>query len=96
MIDPYIDTILSRWETIFKAYTDFAEKHPVILLNLKEGKIYALPYNEFKATLSIRSQISLEDEYDKSIKSNKIVVFVRDDENKKMISASFSAEPVVA
>ena len=39
MNDPYLDLVRLHWDTIYRAYSDFAEKKPVILLHLKEAKV---------------------------------------------------------
>src|ERR1700682_5011167 len=73
---------------ILMFYRRFADKKPVMLLELPSQKIYAYPYLEFKNTLSERSQKMLEKEYRKAVANNKIVVFVKDNDRRKMISFS--------
>ena len=53
MNDHYLDLVHFHWDTIYRAYSDFADKKPVILLHLKEAKVYAYPFPDFKATLYI-------------------------------------------
>ena len=96
MTDHYLDLIRLHWVTIYRAYSDFADKHPIILLHLKDTKVYAYPYSDFKTTLSPRSQKSLAREYWLAQQSNDIVVFVRDDKNQQLISTSLPAEPKMA
>jgi hypothetical protein len=73
---------------ILMFYKKFADMKPVMLLELPSQKIYAYPYLEFKNTLSERSQGMLEKEYQDALANNQIVVFVRDDVRRKMISFS--------
>ncbi len=60
----------------------------VTLLELQEEKIYAYPYMEFLKTLSPRSQESLKDQYAEAITEDSIVVFVKDNEKRRLISYS--------
>ena len=69
-------------------YKEFPGKKPVMLLELPEDKILAYPYQEFKKVLSERSQKMLEQEYQEAIANNQMVVFVKDNDRKKMISFS--------
>ena len=73
-------------------YKRFEKKRPVMLLDLQSQKIYAYPYKEFKAELSERSQVMLAADYEKAIAKNKIVVFVRDNENQRLVSMLFDYE----
>lgn len=61
-------------------------------LSLPSHKIYAYPYFEYLKTLSERSQKMLKKEYAEAIKNNKMVVFVRDNEEKMLMSSSFPIE----
>ena len=44
------------------------------------------PYLEFKNDLSERSQRLLQDQYEQAMTDDKIVVFVRDNDEKKLVS----------
>ncbi len=77
---------------ILMFYKRFEKKRPVMLLDLQSQKIYAYPYKEFKAELSERSQVMLAADYEKAIAKNKIVVFVRDNENRRLASMLFDYE----
>ena len=55
-----------QWGTILMIYKRFADdKKPVMLLDIQEQKIYAYPYSEFKSVLTKRSQVQLEEQYEK-------------------------------
>src|SRR3954452_1816252 len=77
---------------ILSFYSRFEDKRPVMLLELPSRKIYAYPYKEFKDDLSERSQEMLAAEYEKAIAMNKVVVFVRDNESRRLVSMSFDYE----
>jgi hypothetical protein len=73
-------------------YRGFEDKRPVLLLELLSQRIYAYPYRQFKADLSARSQAMLEDQYERAVADGKIVVFVRDDETRRLVSMTFDNE----
>jgi hypothetical protein len=81
-----------RADDILMLYRKFAEKKPVMLLELPSQVIYAYPYLDFKNTLSNRSQKMLEKEYREALAHNQIVVFVKDNDREKMISFSVDEE----
>jgi hypothetical protein len=77
---------------ILMLYKRFEKKRPVMLLDLQSQKIYAYPYEEFKAELGEKSQTMLAADYEKAIAKNKIVVFVRDNETQRLASMLFNYE----
>lgn len=90
--DALFDAACERADDILRLYRKFAEKKPVMLLELPSQKIYAYPYLEFKNTLSERSQKMLEKEYQEAVAYHKFVVFVKDNDREKMISFSVAEE----
>ncbi len=55
---------------------------------MQENRLYVYPYLEFKNDLSERSQRSLQEQYEQAMIDEKIVVFVRDNDAKKLVSYS--------
>ena len=88
MYEQYWDAVGEQWDNILGLYKRFEDKKPVMLLDLQEQKIYAYPYNDFKSELSKRSQIQLEEQYETAILNNEMVVFVRDNKKKDIVSYS--------
>jgi hypothetical protein len=84
--DPYWDAVQEQWDNILTCYLMFADKKPIMLYDIQEQRIYTYPYQEFKADLSQKSQMSLTGQYQRAIKNNQIVVFVRDNEKEKLVS----------
>ena len=80
------------WDTIWTAYKEYAKKGPIILYDVQDERVYAYPYKAFKDGLSERSQKSLRDQYQEAGQRNEIVVFVRDNIKKKLVSYSLPAE----
>jgi hypothetical protein len=87
--DDLVESAESFLPHILMFYKRFEDKRPVMLLDLQSQKIYAYPYREFKAELSDKSEVMLAADYEKAIAKNKIVVFVRDNETRRLASMLF-------
>ena len=88
MTDPYLKMVYDQWENILMVYNMFAAKKPVMLFDVQEQRIYAYPYKEFRAELSQRSQAILKKQYRQAQHNHQMVVFVRDNEEEKLVSYS--------
>jgi hypothetical protein len=86
MSDPYFEAIQEQWPSIRALYKTYAIKKPIILYDIQERKIYAYPYKEFKAEMSDKSQASLERQYKSASLRGSMVVFVRDNTERKLVS----------
>ena len=92
MGDYLLDAAREHWPSIRMMYERFADKLPVMLFDIEELRVYAYPYAEFTKELSDRSQQSLERQYNEAIRENRIVVFVRDNERRRLVSFSVDWE----
>jgi hypothetical protein len=94
--DPEPDYLLEaaqeNWPHILAAYRQFEDKKPVVLYDIQEQRIYVYPYADFHRDLSEKSQVTLKDQYERAIQDNKIVVFVRDNEQRRLVSFSMDYE----
>jgi len=90
--DDLVEAAENSLPHILMFYKRFEEKRPVMLLDLQSQKLYAYPYEEFKAELGEKSQVMLAAAYEKASPKNKIVVFVRDNENRRLASMLFDYE----
>ena len=88
MRDPYLDVVYRHWSLIVMMYEQYASKKPVMLFDIQEQRIYALPYADYRTELSKRSQDSLKEQYQHAIANGEIVVFVRDNDEEKLVSYS--------
>ncbi|MCX5814693.1 MAG: hypothetical protein NTX75_00420 [Proteobacteria bacterium] len=90
--------IKQHWNVICHAYMIHDDKKPVMLLDVTEEMIYAYPYKDFKAQPSEHERASLTEQYKEGFQKNCFVIFVRDNEEKKLISYSMNlpemCEPV--
>jgi hypothetical protein len=84
--DPYLELVAEHRRRVVELYLQFQSNRPVMLFDVHERKIYAYPYAAFKAGLSRRSQALLKRQYEEAASQDKIVVFVRDNEKRKLVS----------
>jgi hypothetical protein len=80
------EAALEHWPAIQMLYEQFAAKKPIILYDIQEGRLYAYPYAGFRNDLTPRSRSLLEEQYEEAVRANQIVVFVRDNVQRRLIS----------
>ncbi len=90
--DPWWDAVLENWDHIVNWYLMFADKKPVMLYDIQEQQIYAYPYLEFKLEMNQKSQDSLTEQYEDAVMNDHIVVFVRDNEQRRLVSYTINPE----
>lgn len=88
----YLNIAYNKIDGILQLYRQFKHKNPVMLYDLQANQIYAYPYNDFKETLSQRSQDMLARDYKSANAANETVVFVRDNEGNKLVSFKMDLE----
>jgi hypothetical protein len=86
--DDLLDAGMELQDDIRRAYRLHERQRPVMLFDIQEQRLYAYPYEDYKASLSQRSQASLEKQYEEAQAKNKIVVFVKDNLAKRLMSFS--------
>jgi hypothetical protein len=92
MSDPYFEELQEQWPNIRALYMTYKSKKPIILYDIEEGKIYAYPYKEFAAEMSGKSQASLSKDYKSASALGSMVVFVRDNIERKLVSYIMSVD----
>jgi hypothetical protein len=72
----------------------YESERPIILYDIQEKKIYAYPYREFRAELSEKSQESLRRDYESAYVDSSMIVFVRDNIQRRLVSYIMSTDAV--
>ena len=90
--DYLLEAARENWLHILEAYRQFEDKKPVVLYDIQEQRIYVYPYADFLRDLGEKSQITLKDQYERAVQEDKIVVFVRDNERRRLVSFSMENE----
>jgi len=96
MSDQYYSAIQEQWSIIRGLYMVYNSEKPVMLYEFHEKKIYAYPYDDFKADLSKKSQLSLELDYKYASANGGMIVFVRDNIERKLVSYVMSIDAAEA
>jgi hypothetical protein len=94
MSDPYLEAIQEQWPNIRGLYSIYDSERPIILYDIQEKKIYAYPYKDFRAELSKKSQASLKQDYESASTHGSMIVFVRDNIRRKLVSYVMSTDCV--
>jgi hypothetical protein len=92
MSDPYFEALQEQWPHIRALYKTYESKKPIILYNIQEETIYAYPYDDFKEEMSEKSQASLEHQYKPASVHGSVIVFVRDNIERKLVSYTMSVD----
>ena len=90
----YLETVERHGVPIVGAYLSHKGMNPVVLLDLTGRRIYAYPYEEFMKILSERGQTMLAQQYNRALREDEFIVFVRDCKNKRLLSYSLE-QPVL-
>jgi len=90
--DPYWPVVQEQYYNLLNLYRQFAKERPVMLFDIQEQRGYAYPYQEFSADLSQKSQISLASQYRDACRDGQMVVFIRDNVERKLRSYSVPIE----
>ena len=86
--DPLFDALSEVWKYVVKGYLQYEDRKPVMLFDIEEQRIYACPYEGFKAEMSAKNQAALADQYERAIAAGKMVVYVRDNKARRLVSYS--------
>lgn len=65
-----------------------------MLLELPTRRIYAYQFHGYRAGLFPRSQAQLDDQYAEAARTGEMVVFVRDEDRRKLVSFNLPARQV--
>jgi hypothetical protein len=86
------DALVENWSHILRAYRLCEHRGPIIVLyDIQEKRVYVYPFAAFKADMGEASQRSLQEQQDRAVSERQFVVFVRDNEQRRLVS--FSVDP---
>lgn len=88
MDDPLFDALSEVWEHVVTGYLQYKDGNPVMLYDIQEKRIYAFQYEGFKSEMAAKSQASLTEQYERAVTAGQMVVFVRDNEARRLVSYS--------
>jgi len=88
----YREMAEEAWPSIYAAYKEWEHKNPIIEYQVCENKIWAYPYQEYKKLLSEKDKTFLIEKYKDAVNEHKVIVFIRDNEKKRLVSTLFEFE----
>ena len=84
--DRYLKTLDEIGDQVYQFYQLGGRKDLIMVYQMSEKRIYSYIYNEFRQTLSANSKAMLAEQYKEALAENKIVLFIQDDEMRKLKS----------
>ena len=89
MNDPYLDLINTQWDNIIMMYQTFQDKKPIIEYEIDTQRIYSYPAKEYLNDLGIRTRNEAIKQYEKAIKNDQFMLFIKDNKNEILRSYIF-------
>jgi len=77
-------------EEILIFYERVEDERPVIVLDFQKQTIRAYHYEEYKTRLSVESQALFDEEYEKALAEDKVLVLVWDSATGRLIITTFA------
>jgi len=77
----YLKILDDIQDIVLNIYKNSDRSDLIMLYEIKEKKIYSYIYSEFLTGLNLKSQSILKKQYTSASKKDKVVLFIRDEEN---------------
>jgi hypothetical protein len=87
-----VKAVQDRTEDILDFYEEVENDRPVIVLDFQKHTICAYHYEEHKATLSVESQAVYDQEYEKALAEDKVLVLVWDRVTGRLVITTFDRD----
>ena len=84
-----VKAVQEHTDQIIDFYENVEYERPVIVLDFQRQQLQAYPFEEYQATLSNESQVVLDEEYEKAMAEDKILVVVWDDATHRLVTTTF-------
>jgi hypothetical protein len=84
-----VKAVQDHTDQIIEFYEEVDYERPVIVLDFQRQQLRAYPYEEYKVGLSKESQVVLDEEYEKAIAKDKVLVVVWDDATQRLVTTTF-------
>jgi 5'-3' exonuclease len=84
-----VKAVQDHTDQIIDFYEKIEYKRPVIVLDFQRQQLQAYTYEHYKVRLSKESQVVLDQEYEKAMDEDKILVLVWDDATQRLLTTTF-------
>ena len=85
-----VKAVQDRTEDILDFHEGVQDERPVIVLDFQKQTIGAYHYEEYKTRLSVESQAMYDQEYEKAIAEDKVLVLVWDSATGRLVITTFA------
>src|SRR3954451_2863014 len=87
-----VEAVQNHVDQILMFYEGVEDEQPILVLDYQNQKICAYHYEEYKTGLSPESQATLDEEYEKAMAEDKVVVLVWDSATGRLVTTTFDYE----
>ena len=84
-----VKAVQDHTDHILDFYEEVEDERPVIVLDFQKQTIGAYHYEEYKARLSVESQAVYDQEYEKAMAEDKVLVLVWDNATGRLVTTTF-------
>jgi hypothetical protein len=84
-----VEAVQNHVDQILLFYEGVEDEQPILVLDYQNQKICAYHYEEYKTRLSPESQATLDEEYEKAMAEDKVVVLVWDSATGRLVTTTF-------
>ncbi len=82
----YLDAVDEIGDKVYEFYNISGREDLVMVYEMAQKRIYSYIYKEYLSQMNSRSQEILKKQYKEATEKGKIVLFIRDDEKRKLKS----------
>ena len=87
-----VKAVQDRTEDILDFYEEVEDDRPVIVLDFQKHTINAYHYEHYKSILSVESQAVYDQEYEKALAEDKVLVVVWDRVTGRLVITTFDRD----
>jgi hypothetical protein len=87
-----VKAVQDRTEDILDFYEEIEDDRPVIVLDFQKHTINAYHYEQYKSILSVESQAVYDQEYEKALAEDKVLVVVWDRVTGRLVITTFDRD----
>jgi hypothetical protein len=87
-----VKAVQDHTDQIIEFYERVEDERPVIVLDFQKQTICAYHYEEYRVILSKESQVVLDEEYEKALAEDKVLVLAWDSATGRLVTTTFDLD----
>jgi hypothetical protein len=84
-----VAAVRNHREQILQFCEQLEDERPVILLDVQRRKLHSYRYEDYRSMLRKESQAKLDQEYERAVAKNKVLVVVWDNATRRLVTNTF-------